>query len=88
MLNRVAITPYLYVQNLFNRQNEIYAYRNTGTVTDDDLESVFTRDFIEENAFVLYDLINIGHRQHYQIFNSDDLFGHPREIRFGIRIGL
>jgi len=36
----------------------------------------------------LYDLINHGHRQHYEVNQGGDLFGRPREIRFGLQIGF
>jgi hypothetical protein len=85
---------YLYVQNLFNRKNVQQVYWRTGTTSDDGSFNAFPGDrehFLATygaNAFVLYDLINLKHRQHYQIRQGGDLFGRPREIRFGLQVDL
>lgn len=86
----LAFTAYVYVQNIFNRKNVQNVYLTTGDTNDDGSFPVdsWQRRYNDERFFRLYDLINKGHRQHYQIVNGGDLFGRPREIRFGVRIGF
>jgi len=87
------LTAFLYVQNLFNRKNIQHVYWRTGSATQDGtfLDPSF-RNVVEmtqgEEFFTLYDLINLDHRQHYQLTQGGDLFGRPREIRFGLQVGL
>ena len=91
----IRLTAYLYIQNIFNRKNVQHVYPTTGDVQNDgsfDITSPWSswvpeREWAEE-LFSLYDLINYGHRQHYQFEYGSDLFGHPREIRFGLRVGF
>jgi hypothetical protein len=89
----VSLNAYLYVQNLFNRKNVQHVYWRTGTTTADGSfdhpghreELVQT---LGEEFFVLYDLINVQHRQHYQMRQGGDLFGRPREFRLGLQVGF
>ena len=86
------LSGYFYIQNIFNRKNITHVYWRTGSAEDDGTFDRFpiTRTYIENNYgkefSVLYDLINHGHRQHYQVRQGGDLYGRPREIRFGIEI--
>ena len=85
-----SFTAYLYIQNIFNRKNVLHVYWRTGETSSDGLFSMdnpWVRGFKKNEEFCkLYQLINIEHRQHYRILQGGDLFGHPREIRFGVRI--
>lgn len=82
-----SITFYTYVQNLLNRKNINHVHWKTGNTVDDGSsdfldgarERVWFKDF-----YTLYQLINLNHRQHYRTEEGGDLFGRPREIRFGI----
>ncbi len=70
-----------------------HVYWRTGsTSVDGSFDSPGLRDTVAghsgEEFFVLYDLINHGHRQHYEVNQGGDLFGRPREIRFGLQIGF
>jgi len=93
-VGRLAFTAYIYVHNLLNRKNAQHVYPATGDTSDDGSYPTTSRwrsyaqQLFGDGFFTLYDQINIGHRQHYQIVNGGDLFGHPREIRFGLRIGF
>lgn len=88
------MTTFIYIQNLFNRKNIQHVYWRTGTANEDgsfDLYPGSKQFFIEnlgEEFFMLYDLINLQHRQHYQLQQGGDLFGRPREVRFGLQIEL
>jgi len=87
------LTAFLYVQNLFNRKNIQHVYWRTGSAMQDGtFLDPSLRDVVEmtqgEEFFTLYDLINHDHRQHYELTQGGDLFGRPREIRFGLQVGL
>jgi hypothetical protein len=89
-VGKLGCKAYVYAQNLFNRKNAQQVYWRTGvTSTDGSFDNFayaqIAKDDYGERFFVLYDLINIGHRQHYQITQGGDLFGRPREIRFGLK---
>ncbi len=81
------ITLYAYVQNILNRKNINHVHWKTGNTVDDG-----SSDFFEgargqvwfDDFYTLYQLINLDHRQQYRTAEGGDLFGHPREIRFGV----
>jgi len=92
-LSGFPLTAFIYIQNLFNRKNVQHVYwRTSSTLVDGSFDFSGLRDIIAESAgeefFILYDLINHGHRQHYEVRQGGDLFGRPREIRFGLQIGF
>lgn len=85
------VNLYVYVQNLLNTKNITNVYLATGNAFEDGFlidpanESVI--EFNGGSRYVdLYRLINIGNRRHHMLTNGEDLFGSPRQIRFGIRI--
>ncbi len=82
-----SITFYTYIQNLLNKKNINQVHWKTGN-TEDDGSSDFLDGAREQEWFkdfyTLYQLINLDHRQHYRTEEGGDLFGRPREIRFGI----
>jgi hypothetical protein len=93
-LGKLSLTAFVYVQNLFNRKNVQHVYWRTGSTSED---GSFTYDpglkqlllnSVGTEFFELYDLINLQHRQHYQIKQGGDLFSRPREIRFGLELEL
>ncbi|MCU0643926.1 MAG: hypothetical protein MUC94_06660 [bacterium] len=90
----IGVTAFVYIQNLLNTKNVLHVYWRTGATSEDgsfDLCPGSKEIFIEnlgEEFFVLYNLINLQHRQHYQMQQGGDLFGRPREIRFGFQIEL
>jgi len=84
-LGNSPLTAYIYIQNLFNRKNVQQVYRRTGTTDDDGSEGLSVDSHVEE-FLTLYQLINIEHRQEYAWGQGGDLFGRPREIRFGLQL--
>ncbi|KAA3612685.1 MAG: hypothetical protein DWQ05_18730 [Calditrichaeota bacterium] len=84
---------FIAIQNVFNRQNEHHVYWRTGKTTDDgsfsttwpELVDIYKANYGAEWQ-ELYQKINIEHRQHYALEQGGDLFGHPREIRFGVAL--
>ena len=85
---------YLYVYNLFNRKNVINVYSRTGSAEDDgfltnpDLSSQIVAASGGSTYQQLYEAINLANRQHYWATEGGDIFGAPRQIRFGIKLGL
>jgi outer membrane receptor protein involved in Fe transport len=84
---------YVYVQNLLNKKNVINVYRRTGNAEDDgwlsnpDLSSnvVAQRG---QNYIELYQAINLANATHYFATTGEDLWGTPRQIRFGMKLEL
>ena len=92
-LGKFPLTAFIYVQNVFNHKNVQHVYWRTGVTSTDGSFGISsgTREFLEslgEEFILLYEQINIGHRQEYQWSQGGDLFGRPREIRFGLQIGF
>jgi hypothetical protein len=82
---------YIYVQNLLNTQNVLNVYQRTGNAFDDgfltnpDLSADIVRSGGDAYVF-LYNLVNLQNRQHQWQLNgfANDLFGTPRQFRFGV----
>jgi hypothetical protein len=90
---------YVYVQNLLNTKNVLNVYSRSGVADDDgflsnpNLSSAVVAGqgarYVE-----LYQLINLKDRQHYwqdqltsnNALGGGDLYGSPRQIRFGLNI--
>ncbi len=87
---QVPVNVYVYFQNLLNRKNVTNIYWRTGNADDDGFIALFPQKFLDENPdiFLLYQQINLRHRQNYVVVGGGDVFGRPREIRFGIQISL
>ena len=85
---------YSYVQNLFNRRNVANVYQRTGNSTDDGFltNSDLSSEIINASGGLsytqLYQAINIANRQHYWFNEGGDLLRAPRQIRFGIELGI
>ena len=85
---------YLYVYNLFNRRNVINVYGRTGNAEDDgfltnpDLSSQIVEASGGQTYRQLYEAINLVNRQHYWTTQGGDILGDPRQIRFGVELGL
>jgi hypothetical protein len=81
------LTFYAYAQNILNKKNVNHVHWKTGNTVDDG-SSDFLDHSRDENWFddfyTLYELINLDHRQQYRTAEGGDLFGRPREIRFGV----
>ena len=85
---------YMYVYNLFNRRNVINVYGRTGNAEDDgfltnpDLSSQIVEASGGQTYRQLYEAINLANRQHYWATEGGDILGDPRQIRFGVELGL
>jgi outer membrane receptor protein involved in Fe transport len=93
------VNLYVYVQNVLNTKNILNVYSRTGLADDDgflsnpNLSSAIVGNqgprYVE-----LYQFINLKNRQHYwrnqlnpaNAFGGGDLYGSPRQIRFGVNI--
>ncbi|MBI1804347.1 MAG: carboxypeptidase-like regulatory domain-containing protein [Ignavibacteriae bacterium] len=87
------VNAYIYVQNLFDTKNVINVYGRTGNAEDDgflsnpDLSDQIVNGAGRGDAYVaMYQAANLGLRQHYWRNQGGDLFGVPRQIRFGVRL--
>lgn len=86
---------YVYVQNLLNTQNVLNVYQRTGNAFDDGFltNPNLSSDIVASGGdpyVYLYDLVNLQNRQHWWLLNrggfQEDLFGNPRQIRFGFSL--
>ena len=90
---------YVYVQNVTNRKNIVNVYGRTGLANDD---GYFTDPTLSQATLEatgpqyeeIYRAVNLDHRQHFwntqgnAVGFANDLFGTPRQIRFGVRVDL
>jgi len=89
----VYAEAYAYVQNLLNTQNVINVYRRTGNAYDDgflgtpDLSSgavgLYGQPYVD-----LYTQANLQNGRAYRNVTGNNLWGAPRQIRFGIRLEI
>ena len=86
---------YAYVTNLFNRKNVINVYSRTGNDADDGFltDPELSQRIVETNGGEpyqqLYQAINLANRQHYCTTEGGaDIYGEPRQFRFGVQHGL
>ncbi|MEE9168100.1 MAG: TonB-dependent receptor [Candidatus Neomarinimicrobiota bacterium] len=88
----IDLNFYVYVQNLINKKNVINIYYATGNAFDDGfLSSVDGQQIVQsagERFADLYQVINMENRQHNWRQNGFDLFGTPRQVRFGVSLEL
>ncbi len=89
----IGMNFYVYVQNLFNTKHIIDVYSRTGSAYDDgyltnpDLSGL-TVQGLGDKYVELYEAINLEHRINYNVNQGGDLFGAPRQIRFGVKMEL
>jgi outer membrane receptor protein involved in Fe transport len=84
---------YVYVQNLLNTKNVINVYRRSGNAFDDGFLSNpdLSGPIVASNGqgYVdLYRSINLVNGRHYRNTTGNNLYGTPRQIRFGLRLEL
>ena len=89
---RIHLTFYARVLNLFNRKNVLNVYELTGYANDDGMinNDKYTGEFKtmngEEKYTELYQAINIENGQSYWDILGRQLYSHPRQIMFGVRV--
>ena len=85
---------YTYIENLFDRQNVLNVYQRTGSTTDDGFltNPSLSSEIVKASGGLtyqqLYQAINLANRQSYWSNEGGDLYDEPRQIRFGIELGL
>ncbi|MBT7861763.1 MAG: hypothetical protein HN712_15690 [Gemmatimonadetes bacterium] len=85
---------YTYIENLFNRQNVLNVYQRTGSTTDDGFltNPSLSSEIVQASGGLqyqqLYQAVNIANRQSYWVNQGGDLYDEPRQIRFGIELGI
>ena len=88
------VETFVYVQNLFNRKNVLNVYERTGNAEDDGFltNPELSRQLVEANGGdqyrALYEAINLVNRQHYWNATGEDIYGPPRQVRVGFRVGF
>lgn len=90
-LGPLSTNFYIYVQNLLDTKNVLNVYRRSGNADDDGYlnNPALSSSVIASNGqrYVdLYRAINLGLGQHYRTITGNDLWGNPRQIRFGLRL--
>lgn len=84
---------FIYVQNLLNTQNVLNVYRRTGNAEDD---GWLTNPTLSGSVVAargqgyvdLYQAINLNNGTHYYSTTGFDLWGTPRQIRFGMKLEI
>jgi len=85
---------FFYIRNLLDRKNVINVYWRTGNdgddgfLSNDELSSQIVAAHGGINYRELYQFINLANRQHYWYNQGGDIYGEPRQLRFGIRVGI
>lgn len=84
---RFNVDVYMNVLNLFDAKNVINVYPMTGTAEDDGwLRAPLAASFLNIPSYVdFYNAINSDNRWAFQGIYGQDLYGTPRQIRFGVR---
>ncbi|MFB0517331.1 MAG: carboxypeptidase regulatory-like domain-containing protein [Candidatus Neomarinimicrobiota bacterium] len=86
------VTFYARATNLLNRKNPINVYERTGSAYDDgflgdpDYSKAFIKAYGGQNYIDMYQAINVENGQAYWGQIGRQLWGHPRQIFFGIRL--
>lgn len=81
---------YVHALNLFNAKNVLNVYPTTGEPDDDGwLSSPLAAPFLTiPNYAAFYRAINLDNRWAYTSATGNDLYGQPRQLRLGLRLGL
>ena len=84
---------YIYVQNLVNTQNVLNVYRRSGNAFDDGYlnNPSLSGAAIAGNGptyVEMYKAINLQNGAAYRRVTGNDLWGSPRQIRFGVKLDM
>jgi hypothetical protein len=81
---------YFEVLNLLNTKNTVNVYPTTGTADDDGwLGSLSSQPYLQLPRYAeFYDAINLQNRWAYSSATGNDVYGAPRQIRVGVRVGV
>lgn len=90
---KFGVTLFAYVENLLNTKNVINVYSRSGNAYDDgfltnpSLSSAIVE--AQGDLYVeLYENVNLANRQHWMNDFGGDVFGSPREYKFGASINF
>jgi hypothetical protein len=97
IMDNLSANVYLFVQNLLDTRNIINVFYRTGSATDDGYLSdptlggtLHPNTALDPNARAnyeaMYRAIHLDYYQGYQGATGNNLYGPPRQIRFGIRL--
>ncbi|MFQ5629101.1 MAG: TonB-dependent receptor domain-containing protein [bacterium] len=86
--SKFNVRLYANVLNLFNTQNIINVYETTGTDDDDGwLKNPLATQYVNTPGYLpFYEAINLQNRWHYTRAAGVDLWGTPRQVRFGLTL--
>jgi len=88
----IRATVYMRINNLFNRKNVLNVYQMTGSAEDDgyindENRSASTINNYGGQKYVdMYKAVNVRNGQSYWDDLGNELYGHPRQIFFGVKI--
>jgi outer membrane receptor protein involved in Fe transport len=89
----LEVNFYLYIQNVLDTRNVLNVYRRTGNADDDgyltnpDLSGAVIESF-GPRYVEMFRAINLENGQHYKNVTGNDLWGSPRQMRFGVKLEL
>lgn len=88
--SQLGMELYVNVLNLFDTQNVINFFPNTGTAEDDGwLRSPLALSYVAIPGYSeFYSAINLDNRYAYQGTTGTDLYSSPRQIRLGLKLEL
>ncbi len=89
-LGNVDLEIYIHALNLLNKKNVLNVYPTTGEPDDDGwLNSPLAEQFKQiPNYEAFYRAVNLDNRWAYTLATGNDIYGQPRQLRVGLRLGL
>ncbi|HXG01542.1 MAG TPA: TonB-dependent receptor [Bacteroidota bacterium] len=89
-IGSVGIEVYALALNLFNTKNILNVYPTTGSAEDDGWLSSDNGHFFDSNPMYaeFYRTINLRNRWAYMSVTGNDIYGSPRQVRFGLAVRI
>ncbi|HWP81959.1 MAG TPA: TonB-dependent receptor [Bacteroidota bacterium] len=89
-LGSVTLELYANVLNLLNAKHVLNVFPSTGTPYDDGwLTSPLAGQYRDiPNYVAFYRAINLANQYYYQRATGNEMFGSPRQVRFGVRVEI
>lgn len=86
----VALEAYALALNLFNTKNILNVYPTTGSAEDDGWLNSDNGHFFDSNPMYaeFYRTINLRNRWAYMSVTGKDIYGSPRQVRFGLAVRI
>lgn len=90
LVGPVRLTGFVLITNLLDRKNVMNVYLASGSPTTDawleSSRSQYARAY--EGFEALYRVINLQNRWAFMSATGSDIYGTPRQIQFGVRVGI